>query len=106
MSSTSSDECIAKLKWPTLERRRQYLSVVTAHNIIHHRTCIHSPNYFQFNTTVTRTHPLTLNLPTSTINAFRHSFFVSVCFLWNGIPEAILAAKCVTSKLRHHLLTV
>ena len=95
----SSDECIAKL---TLERRRQYLSVVTAHNIIHHRTCIHSPNYFQFNTTVTRGHPLTLNLPTSTINAFRHSFFVSVCFLWNGIPEA----KCVTSKLRRHLLTV
>ena len=102
----SSDECIAKLKWPTLEKRRQYLSIVTAHNIIRHLTCIRPSNYFRFNTTVTRAHPLTLNLPTSTINAFRYSFFVSVCFLWNGIPEAILAAECVTNRLRRHLLTV
>ena len=102
----SSDECIAKLKWPTLEKRRQYLSIVTAHNIIHHLTCIHPSNYFRFNTTVTRAHSLTLNLPTSTINAFRYSFFVSVCFLWNGIPEAILAARCITNKLRRHLSTV
>ena len=35
--------------------------------------------YFQFNSLPTRSHPLTLVLPSSTINAFRYSF------LWQSL---------------------
>ena len=42
----SSDDCIAKLKWPMLEKRREYLSLVTVHFIFHHLTCIQPFKYF------------------------------------------------------------
>ena len=65
-----------------------------------------SLKYYQFNTLSTRSHSLTLNLVCSTINAFRHSFFVTVPFLWNFLPPTILSQPTAGSfkhKLKHFL---
>ena len=49
-----------------------------------------TPTHFEFSATKTRSHPLTLSIPSSTINPYRHSFFVNTPFLWNSIPHLIL----------------
>ena len=63
-----------------------------APEISHDKAAIDFSQYFQFNTLATRpSHSLTLNLLSSTINAFRHSFFVTSPLLWNSIPFEILS---------------
>ena len=42
-------------------------------------------NYCNFNTSCTRAHPLTLVPLQSSINSYRHSFFVNIVFLWNTL---------------------
>ena len=76
------------------------------YSIFHKRTAIDFSKYFQFNTLSTRSHSLTLNLVCSTINAFRHSFFVAVHSLWNFLPPTILSQPTAGSfkhKLKHFL---
>ena len=105
--SKSSDDCIRELQWPSLQSRRNFLSLSMLYDIWKGRTGINFNNYFQFNELSTRSHSLTLKLFSTTINVFRHSFFVSVAFLWNTIPEDILLQKRVKifkSKLKQFLL--
>ena len=89
--SKSSATCIRELRWPSLKVRRNYFSVWLLYSILHKTTSIDFSRYFHFNTLPTRSHPLTLNLVSSTINAFRHSFFVASPLLWNSIPFDILS---------------
>ena len=104
--SKSSSLCIEELQWPSLKVRRNYISVLTLYSILHGTTSINFAHYFQFNTLVTRSHHLTLNLVSSTINAFWHSFFIAIPFLWNSIPYEILSqsvAQLFKYKLKHFL---
>ena len=86
----SSDSCLHQLKWPTLHSRRSFSSISLAHDILHNRISIPFNKYFQFSFTNTRSHPQSLSIPSSTINPYRHSFFVNTPFLWNSIPPSIL----------------
>ena len=104
--SKSSSVCISELGWPSLKTRRSYISIWTLYSIYHKRTAINFSRYFHFNTLATRSHALTLNLASSTINAFRHSFFVTTPFLWNSIPFEILSQRTAGSfktTLKHYL---
>ena len=104
--SKSSSVCISELGWPLLKTRRSYMSIWTLYSIYHKRTAINFSRYFHFNTLATRSHALTLNLASSTINAFRHSFFVTTPFLWNSIPFEILSQRTAGSfktRLKHYL---
>ena len=78
------------LHWPTLHTRRSYFSTSLTHDILHNRVAIPFSKYFQFSTTVTRSHPMSLFIPSSTINSRRFSFFINSPFLWNTIPHRIL----------------
>ena len=91
----------------SLQSRRQFLSLSILYDIWKGRTRINFSDYFEFNTLCTRSHSLTLKVFSSTINAFRHCFFVSVAFLWNTIPEDILArnqVKHFRSRLKQFIL--
>ena len=104
--SKSSSVCVRELKWPTLKVRRDYFSIWTLYSILHQATAIDFSSYFHFNNLPTRSHPLTLNLVSSSINAFRHSFFVASPLLWNSVPPDILsqpAAPIFKQKLKHFL---
>ena len=70
--------------------RRSYFSTSLTHDILHNRVAIPFSKYFQFSTTVTRSHPMSLFIPSSTINSRRFSFFINSLFLWNTIPHRIL----------------
>ena len=105
--SKSSINFVNELGWPSLKARRDYISIWTLYSIFHKRIAIDFSKYFQFNTLSTRSHSLTLNLVCSTINTFRHSFFVAVPFLWNFLPPTILSQPTAGSfkhKLKHFLV--
>ena len=104
----STDDCLEELKWPTLELRRQYQTIVMVYSILHKQTPIIFSHHFGFNTNSTRSHPLALKIRSSSINAFRYSFYVNAPFVWNSIPYEILSLSSNSlfrSRLRCHLLT-
>ena len=86
----SSDSCLQELNWSPLHTRRSYFSISLTHDILHNRVAIPFSRYFQFSTTIIRSHPMTLCIPSSTINPYCYSFFVNTPFLWNTIPLRIL----------------
>ena len=89
--TVSSSDCCSQLNLPTLESRRQYLSISFLHNIYHQRTSIKFNCHCKFNSiSSTRSHHLSINPPQSTINSRRYSFFVNTVFLWNSVPLTIL----------------
>ena len=107
--SKSSAICVGELGWPSLKVRRNYFSIWTLYCILHKTTAIDFSRYFHFNTLATRSHSLTLNLMSSTINAFRHSFFIASSLLWNSIPFDILSQPVVSVfkyKLRRYLFCI
>ena len=94
----------ASVNWDGLHLKHS--SIWTLYSIYHKRTAMNFSRYFHFNTLATRSHTLTLNLASSTINAFRHSFFVTTPFLWNSIPFEILSQRTAGSfktRLKHYL---
>ena len=61
--SKSSDSCINQMKWSSLHTRRSFSSICLAHDILHKRVSI-----LQTFSIVTRSHPLSLSIPSSFIN--------------------------------------
>ena len=104
--SKSSAICVGEFGWPCLKVRRNYFSIWTLYCILHKTTAIDFSRYFQFNTLATRSHS---NLLSSTINAFRYSFFVASPMLWNSIPFDVLsqpAASTFKHKLKRFLFCI
>ena len=61
----SSDSCLQELNWSPLHTR-SYFSISLTHDILHNRVAIPFSQYFQFSTTITRSHSMTLCIPSST----------------------------------------
>ena len=89
--SKSSIICVIELGWPSLKAHQECISIWTLYSIIYKKTAIDFSKHFCFNTLSTRSHSFTLSLVSSTINAFRHSFFVAAPILWNSIPLSVLS---------------
>ena len=91
--SKSSSTCLGELKWPSLAWHWTY-STDYLYSILHHKNLF--KDYFKLkpNFSSTRSHQLTIQRISSSINAFRYSFFVNLIFLWNHIPLDILSIVC------------
>ena len=61
---------LQELKWPS---KRQYQNIVKVRSIMKKRTPNNFEDPFQFNTNPMGSHPLTLQIPSSSINALRYS---------------------------------
>jgi len=93
--------------WPFLHSRWSYFSVGLTDDILHQRISISFNEHFQFSYTNMRSHPLSLCIPSTTINPYHHSFFVNTPFVWNSIPQHILqlsSRPAFHSALRHFLV--
>ena len=104
----STDDCLMKLKWPTLGLRQWYQTVVMVYSILHKQTLIFFSHRFGFNTNSTRSHPLILKTQSSPINAYRYLFYVNSPFVWNSILYEILSLLSnflFRSQIRCYLLT-
>ena len=56
----SSNFCMQELDWSPLHTRRSFFSISLTHDILHSRVATSFSRYFQFFTTITRSHPMTL----------------------------------------------
>ena len=70
----SSSNCCTKLNLSSLQVRRHYLSICFLHDIHHKHTSLSFDQFCDLNSMPSRSHHLSLILPTSTINSRRFSF--------------------------------
>ena len=76
------------------------IAIAQVHDILHKKVSIPFDSHFKFRDNHTRSHPLSLVASSSSINAYRYSFFINSPFLWNSIPFEILQiAKSVPFRL-------
>ena len=74
--------------------------VTILYTILNKLTPIKFSDYFQINDLSTCSHPLTVHCLPSSINDFRHSFFVNSIFMWNSIPFDVLTTSVNHFKLK------
>jgi len=87
----SSSDCSSQPNLPTIESRRQYLSVSYLHDIYHQHTSIMFNCYCKLNSiSSTRSH----HLSQSTINSRHYSFFVNTVFLCTYVLINIFVSLC------------
>ena len=77
----------------TLDLTLRADSICYVHDSLHHRNSTPFSEHFQLSQVSTRSHPLSIQLDTSSINSFHYSVFVNSPFWWNTIPHAILQIK-------------
>ena len=89
--SAFSSLVISDLNWPTLHSRRSRQKVLLCRRIIRNESIISPSSYFSVPAHPNpRTHlPHTLHVPFARTVSFQSSFFVSVCNLWNSLPEEV-----------------
>jgi hypothetical protein len=80
------------LKWNTLEKRREFLSLVECYKTVFGLNGISFAEVFEYKQyRATRTnHAYTLYPKRPRINCFKHSFFVRIISLWNNLPRSVV----------------
>ena len=89
----SSTECYEQLHWCPLSVRRKYLGLLFLFNIIHSRIGLKFDDYFVFTESKTRSHKFSLHCKSSSVAAYRFSFFVDVIFFWNKLSPSVIVDK-------------
>ncbi len=89
----TSDICISRLGWPSIMTRLTVSCLLFLFDLFHNRFAMSFFDYFQFNTSSTKSHPMTLVCKQSVVNAYRYSFFVNLIFIWNRLPFSIVSVS-------------
>ena len=93
----SYEQRCSLLKWQTLERRREFLSLVQCYKIfgIKHLSFL---DFFEFaNSTRTRAnHDYKLYLKRAVCNCYKYSFFIRIVRKWNDLPGYIVHAESLS----------
>ena len=91
--SVPSTLVTSDLNWPTIRSRRSRQKVLLCRRIIRNESIISPSSYFSPPPHPNpRTHlPHTVHAPFARTTSFQSSFFVSVCNLWNSLPEEVVS---------------
>jgi len=95
--SKSPDDCLIELNWLSIQKRHNYYSICYVHDSLHHRDSLPFSKHFLLSQVSTRSHILTIQPVTSSINSFRYSWTALFC----GTP--CLIPSC---RLKSHLYSV
>ena len=103
--NTDYDTLLAKFNLPSLEKRRLYLRLTYAFNLLKGNYLMPSPSlielkYFKHNS---RSHNSMLKIPFAKSSSYFHSFFCDALRLWNNLPTDIVSATD-TDKFKELLL--
>ena len=60
-------------------------------DLLHNKFAMSFNDYFQFNTSSTKSHSLSLVCKQSVVNSYRYSFFVNSIFTWNRLPFSVVS---------------
>ena len=91
-SLSSVTNMLQKLRWPTLEQRRNNSKVIMLYKIIHNIVYIEHSEVLTKNTNPTRGHSQRYYVLPTRINAYHYSFFPSVIRKWNTLPDHIISS--------------
>ena len=106
----SYEERLKILQWPTLEKRRDYLSLVECYKTIHSLNGLDPSMYFTFASNFRQlrsNHCYKLKSVMAKLNSYKYSFFVRVIPIWNSLPEYVAEAESLMAfkeRLRIHLM--
>ena len=88
------ENCLRKLKWPTLETHRLFLSLVECFKIVFGMNKLNFDDLFEFtkcNSTCTN-HPYKLYVKPVKCNPCKYSFPIRIVWDWNSLPRSIVKA--------------
>jgi len=86
------------LKWQTLERRGEFLSLVQCYKLVFGIEHLSFLDFFEFaNSTRTRpNHDYKLYLKRAVCNCYKYSFFIRIVRKWNDLPGYIVHTKSLS----------
>ena len=80
------------LKWNSLERRRDFLSLVECYKIVFNLNGLNFSDYFELcRSTKTRSnHQYKIQTKLAKINCYKYSFFVKIIKFWKDLPSNVI----------------
>ena len=83
------------LQWQTLEKRREFLSLVQCYNIVFGIEHLSFPDFFEFanNTRTRANHDYKLYQRRTVCNCYKYSSFIRIVRKWNDLPGYIVHAE-------------
>ena len=88
----SYQERLDILRWPTLEKRREYLSLVECFKTVHSLNGL-NPSLFTLVLSALANHCYKLKFKSARLNCYKYSFFVRIVNLWNKLPKDVAEAE-------------
>ena len=83
------------LKWPTLEKRRHYISLVECYKNVFGLNGLNFSDFFELalDTRTRANHPFKLFVKSAKVNPYKYSFFVRIVKDWNNLPLHVVEAE-------------
>ena len=83
------------LKWPTLEKRRHYISLVECYKTVFGLNGLNFSDFFELalDTRTRANHPFKLFVKNAKVNPHKYSFFVRIVKDWNNLPLHVVEAE-------------
>ena len=83
------------LKWPTLEKRRHYISLVECYKTVFGLNGLNFSDFFELalDTRTHAIHPFKLFVKSAKVNPYKYSFFVRIVKDWNNLPLHVVEAE-------------
>ena len=83
------------LKWNSLVRRREFLSLVECYKIVFNLNGLNFSDYFELcrNTKTRSNHPYKIQTKLAKLNCYKHSFFVKIIKSWNDLPCNVIDCR-------------
>ena len=96
------------LKWNTLEKRREYLSLIECHKTVFSLNGINFDEVFEYKKSrkTRANHKYSLYTKLSRVNSYKYSFFVRIVTAWNALPLNVVEANSFRSfkqELKRHM---
>ena len=92
------------LGWSTLERRREYFSLVECYKTVFELNGLECRDYFEFCNNNTRSNNLfKIRMKSAKVNAFKYSFFTRIIKEWNNLPHHLFGNDININKFKFNL---
>ena len=88
----SSNDCVFRTALATLASRRVFLTCLFVFQIFHEQVISGLKMCFVLSLSATRSHELSFQTISLTINSYRYSFVVNSIFLWNKLPLQVVSS--------------
>ena len=96
----SYEERCELLGWTTLERRREYFSLVECYKTVFELNGLECRDYFEFCNNNTRSNnSFKIRMKSAKVNAFKYSFFMRIIKEWNNLPTTFLEMTLILTNL-------